>query len=221
MSAARSGRAIARALRSDPLLSAGLGAAFGAFAATFRGPRARFWQRMTLTGLSLGSLSLLAEPELRATRIRGRDVAAGLGSAAALYGVFVVGDRLARRIMPSGGRDIEDIYGLRRLRPRAEIAARLAFVIGPAEELFWRGFVARRLRRRLGPWRGAAAAAAAYGGAHIVTGNPTLVGAAGAAGAFWSALDAAGMPMASLVVSHVAWDLWTFLIAPTSGASAE
>jgi hypothetical protein len=54
----------------DGLLAVGLGAAYAAFALTFRGPRRAFWQRMTATGLALGGLALAAEPELRRTRIR-------------------------------------------------------------------------------------------------------------------------------------------------------
>jgi hypothetical protein len=46
------------------------------------------------------------------------------------------------------------------------------------------------------------------------------MGAAGAAGAFWSALRAAGMPMPALIASHVAWDLWIFLVAPTEESGA-
>ena len=202
--------------QGDALLAASLAAAYGAFALTFRGPRARFWQRMTATGLSLGTLALAAEPGLRRTRIRPRDVGLGLATAAGLYGVFWVGDRAARQIMPRGGEEIEELYALRALLPAAEIAARLALIIGPAEELFWRGFVQPRLQRRYGTWPGAAAASAAYGGAHLSTGNFTLLGAANVAGAVWGTLAAAGMPMGALVVSHVAWDLWTFLIAPTS-----
>ncbi len=201
--------------RFDPMLAGGIGLAYGAFAATFRGPRERFWQRMTSTGASLGSLALLADPDLRRTRIRGRDVVLGLASAAGLYAIFRVGDRLARGVMPKGSEEIDEVYELRALRPRGEIAARLAAVVGPAEELFWRGLVQRRLAARLGRWRGAAAAAAVYGGAHVVTGNATLVGAAATAGAYWSALAAAGMPMGTLVVSHVAWDIWIFLLQPT------
>jgi membrane protease YdiL (CAAX protease family) len=189
--------------------------AYGAFAATFRGPRERFWQRMTATGAALGTLALVGDSDLRRTRIRARDVALGLASAAGLYGVFRFGDGAARRVMPKGDEEIDEIYALRSLRPRGEIAARLALVVGPAEELFWRGFVQRGLQRRLGRWRGAVMAAGAYSGAHVVTGNATLVGAAGTAGAYWSALAAAGMPMGALVVSHVAWDVWIFLIQPT------
>jgi membrane protease YdiL (CAAX protease family) len=200
----------------DGLLAAGLGAAYAAFALTFRGPRRAFWQRMTATGLALGGLALAAEPELRRTRIRGRDLAAGLASAAGLYAVFLVGDRAVRRLLPKGGQEIGDLYALRDLRPNGELAARLALVIGPAEELFWRGFVNRRLARRFGGWPGAAIGSAAYGGAHAVTGNVTLFGAAGIAGAYWSALAVAGMPMGALIVSHAAWDIWTFLVLPTN-----
>lgn len=201
--------------RDTTLVVGGLAAAYALFAATFLGPRERFWQRMTATGATLGSLSIVSDREVRRTRVGARDVALGLASAAALYGVFQVGDRLARRIMPTGGDDIDAIYGLQDLRPKPELAARLALVIGPAEELFWRGFVQRRLERRLGRWRGAAASASAYGGAHLVTRNLTLTGAASVAGAYWSGLAALGMPMGALVVSHVAWDVWIFLVAPT------
>ena len=43
----------------------------------------------------------------------------------------------------------------------------------------------------------------------------TILTLVGAAGAFWYALRAAGVPMPALIASHVAWDLWTFLVAPT------
>jgi membrane protease YdiL (CAAX protease family) len=205
----------------DPLLLAGLGGAYGAFALTFRGPRPAFWQRMTATGLTLGTLALATEPELRRARLRGRDVTIGLASAAGLYGIFLIGDRMVRRLLRHGGDEIGDVYALRELGPSPELAARLALVIGPAEELFWRGFVNPRLQRRLGHWPGAAAGSFAYAGAHVATGNFTLFGAAGVAGAYWSALAAAGMPMGALVVSHVAWDLLTFLVAPTKPGQPE
>jgi membrane protease YdiL (CAAX protease family) len=170
---------------------------------------------MTLTGAALGALSLLTSRAARQTRIRASDVVLGAASAAALYATFQVGDRFARRVVPGGEDQIRDIYTLRTLRPRGEIAARLAAIIGPAEELFWRGLVQEDLMWRFGRWRGSALAAMAYGGVHIVTGNFTLFGAAGIAGAHWSLLRAAGVPLGALVVSHVTWDIWIFLVQPT------
>jgi membrane protease YdiL (CAAX protease family) len=139
----------------------------------------------------------------------------GLASAAVLYATFQAGDRFARRFVPGGERQIRDIYALRALRPRSEIMARLLAVIAPAEELFWRGLVQAALMRRYGRWPGAAAAAASYAGVHAVTGNFTLLGAAGVAGAHWCALYALRVPMGALIVSHAAWDVWIFLLQPT------
>ena len=52
-----------------------------------------------------------------------------------------------------------------------------------------------------------------------VTGNFTLFGAAGIAGAHWCLLYAAGAPLGALVVSHVTWDVWIFLVQPTGEIS--
>jgi len=197
------------------LAKLGLLIAYPAFTLTFRGPRARFWDRMTTTGAILGTLAIAGDRSLQRPKVRARDVTLGLGIAAGLYGIFQIGDRMARKILPSGDEDIGDIYELRGLRPRDEIAMRLAAVVGPAEELFWRGLLQRSISRRWGTVPGAVAATAAYGGAHLVTGNPALIGAATVAGAYWSALALLGTPMAALIVSHVAWDIWIFLVAPT------
>jgi membrane protease YdiL (CAAX protease family) len=205
-------------LRPSPAVTAaGVAVAYGAFVATFRGPRERFWQRMTGTGIALGGLALSTDASVRQSlpKVKARDLATGGAIAATLYVVFQVGDRAARVIMPHGADDIGDVYLLRTLRPVPELAGRLAFVIAPAEELFWRGMLQNALTRKLGPVKGAAAAAAVYGAAHLCTGNPTLIGAASVAGVSWSALAAAGVPMPALVASHVIWDVWIFLVQPT------
>jgi membrane protease YdiL (CAAX protease family) len=202
-------------------LAIGLAAAGAAFTATFQGPRDRFWSRMTATGLALGGYAMLTSAPARRglVGLRPRHVPLGLASAAALYLTFKAGDVFARRFVPGGDEQIRDIYALRTLRPQGEIATRLATVIGPAEELFWRGLVQAALMRRLGRWKGGAVAAAAYGGVHVVTGNFTLFGAAGIAGAHWCALYSAGTPLGALIVSHVAWDVWIFLVQPTGETS--
>jgi len=199
----------------QPIVMIGLAFAFFFFGFTFRGPRSRFWQRMTWTGLTLGSLSLIAQPKLRHVRFGLREVAVGLGSASILYVIFQIGDRLTRLILPQGGTEIGAIYGLEKLRPRKELAARLALIIGPAEELFWRGLVQARLIEQFGPLPGYVLGTAAYGGAHLATGNFTLIGAATVAGAFWGGLAALGVPLGALIISHSFWDVFIFLIAPT------
>lgn len=193
----------------------GLGLAGLVWTAAFRGPRKQFWPRMTVGVGSLGLFALLTDRRLQAERFRWRDLASGLGSAAGLYGVFQVGDRLARRIMPGGDREIGQIYELRSQAPKAAIATALALAIGPGEELFWRGLVQRSLQPRFGRVGAALVASSIYGGIHLVSGNLTLTGAAATAGLFWGGLYAAEQRMAPLIVSHVAWDIWIFLIAPT------
>lgn len=167
---------------------------------------------MTATGLTLGALAL-AGGEAERLRPRLRDLPLGLAIAAGLYAIFRIGDRVAREVMPRGEDEIAEVYAYRDIKPKEEIAVRLATVIGPAEELFWRGW----LRRRIG-WLGSGAA---YAGAHAVTGNATLIGAAGVAGLYWGALAALGTPMGALMVSHAAWDIWIFIVAPTQPLPPE
>ena len=171
---------------------------------------------MTLGVGGLGAFALVTEPALRRERFRLRDLAAGLASAAGLYAIFQVGDRMARRIMPAGDREIAGIYQLRSAAPRAAIATTLALAIGPGEELFWRGLVQRRLMQRYGRVRGTLIASSIYGAVHLVSENLTLTGAAATAGLFWGALYARQGRLAPLIISHVSWDIWIFLVAPTA-----
>ena len=207
--------------KSIPLLGLGAGLSFIFFALTFRGPRKKFWDRMTGTGIVLGSLALVTQPKLRKTHIGLKDVLLGLGSAATLYGIFHIGDRISRKIVPNGGKQIDDIYSLKRIRPRKELMARLGLIIGPAEEFFWRGFLQDGLMENFGRFLGTLMGVAAYGGAHIASGNFTLIGAATIAGAFWGGLYALGVPLGALIVSHIVWDNVIFLIAPTTKLEEE
>lgn len=165
-----------------------------------------------MTGLTLGALALAGDERVRP---RWRDLPFGLAIAAGLFAVFQAGDRFARENMPRGEDEIREIYALRSHATKEEIALRLATVIGPAEELFWRGWLQRRLTGAWGGVGGWLGAAAAYGGAHLVTRNTTLIGAASVAGLYWGALRALGAPLGALIVSHSLWDIWIFLVSPT------
>jgi membrane protease YdiL (CAAX protease family) len=197
----------------------GLGAATAIWTLAFS-RRARFWETMAAGVGSLGAFALYANPALRQVRPRPRDVVSGLASAAGLYVIFRAGDRFARGVLPGGAADIEDVYNRRRLAPTTFIAPALALLIAPGEELFWRGLVNGYLAQELGEVKGNALGAAVYGGVHLVTRNFTLFGAAGVAGAFWSLQWMLEGRMAAQVVSHVAWDLWIFLVQPTVAPEA-
>jgi membrane protease YdiL (CAAX protease family) len=177
--------------------------------------KTRFWETMAVGVGSLGAFALYANPALRRTRLRPRDVASGLGTSATLYVVFRAGDRFARSMLPTGAADIEEVYQRSTLAPRAFIVPALVLAIAPGEELFWRGLVNAYLAQELGPVRGNALGAVIYGGVHLVTRNFTLFGAAGIAGAFWSLQWLLEGRMAAQIVSHTTWDIWIFLIQPT------
>jgi hypothetical protein len=195
----------------------GLAVATPVWAWVFRSRRGNFWARMTLAAGSLGLYALRTRPELRQELPRPADIPIGVASAVGLYGVFQAGDRLARTIMPAGTEEIAAIYALRTMANRALITTLLAGVIGPSEELFWRGLVQHAFMERFGPLRGTAAGAAAYGGIHLGSGNLTLSAAAGVAGAYWGAEYAVRPRLGPLLVSHILWDIWIFLVQPTPG----
>lgn len=198
----------------------GLAAGVLALGFAFRGRRPGFWVRMALGTGALGLFTLVQRrPALSLPRPA--DVASGLASAAILYGIFQVGDRLSRRLLPRGEAEVRAIYRLRQEAARPVIGALLATVVAPAEELFWRGFVVDALVRRYPPAAAAALGAALYAGAHVVTANLTLIGAAGVAGLFWGGQYLLQRRLEPLIVSHIVWDLWIFLIAPTPGGREE
>jgi uncharacterized protein len=196
--------------------AAGLGLATVVWALAFRG-KSHFWQKMAVGVGAMGALAVAANPDLRSSRNRPRprDLGVGLGTAAALYGIFRLGDRFARRVMPSGAEDIAEVYTRRWMAPRWFIVPAIALLIAPGEELFWRGLVNGYLMQRLGRVTGSALGAVIYSGIHLITGNLTLTGAAGIAGAFWSLQYLFEGRLPAVIVSHVTWDLWIFLVQPT------
>jgi len=196
---------------------AGLGFAAALWPWVFRGKRGNFWARMTLASGGLGAFALHARPELRHDLPRSTDFVVGAVSATGLYAIFQVGDRMARRIMPAGSEDIAAVYTFRTLANRWLITALLAGIIGPSEELFWRALLQESFMRRFGRVPGTLAGAAAYGAVHLGSRNLTLTGAAAVAGTYWGAEYAWRPRLGPLLVSHILWDIWIFLIAPTPG----
>ncbi|MBM3310777.1 MAG: CPBP family intramembrane metalloprotease [Candidatus Aminicenantes bacterium] len=144
----------------------------------------------------------------------GRKAAWGVLSAAALYGLFWAGNKLARLVLPFAAGGIADVYAFKAGASVVRVVLLMALVIGPGEELVWRAFLQRRAQQRFGPGAGFLAAAALYALVHAGSGNPMLVLAAAVCGLFWGFLYLRTGSAVLVAVSHTLWDLAVFVLFP-------
>ncbi|MBR5830943.1 MAG: CPBP family intramembrane metalloprotease [Tidjanibacter sp.] len=181
-------------------------------------PHLNFWLTMALSGAILTSMSLVFSPELRDTlkeNFRVSDVPIGVAIGALLWGVFWVGDKVAVWMFPFADGEIGSIYAMRDGMDYLTIGLLLLFVVGPAEEIFWRGFVQEKLGQRWSPTLGFIITTAIYALAHIWSLNFMLIVAAGVAGGVWGLLyKLFPKRLWALIISHAVWDVAVFLVFP-------
>jgi membrane protease YdiL (CAAX protease family) len=140
--------------------------------------------------------------------------AIGLLSALLLYAVFAGGNVLSRLVFPFAETGIARVYGFKTGASVMRIALLMILVIGPGEELFWRGVLQRLWMKRFGPIPGYLAATLLYSLVHLASGNVMLVLAAGHCALFWGYLYLRYRSVLLIAVSHTVWDLMIFLIWP-------
>lgn len=182
-----------------------------------------FWWWMSLNivlAVGLGAaLDRTYVPSLRNDIRTGarRKVFLGLFAAAALYAVFFAGNYLSRLILPFAGTGIGAVYAFKSTASLGRIVPLMALLIGPGEEVFWRGFLQRRWQSRFGPGRGYLLATALYAGVHAGSGNAMLVLAAAVCGLFWGFLYRRTGSVLLAAASHTVWDLAVFVVFPFGG----
>ena len=184
--------------------------------------RPNFWLVMSLAALVLSSLSLVFSPDRKALlRVEKPllQIAAGVAIAFALWGVFWIGDKLSSMLFDFARSEVNAVYAMKTGLPQWGIALLLIFLIGPAEELFWRGYVQRTLSAVLPGKRAADIALVAtvlvYSLVHIWSFNFMLVMAAMVAGAVWGLIYRTKPELLpALIVSHALWDVLVFVIIP-------
>jgi hypothetical protein len=145
---------------------------------------------------------------------RAKKILFGVLTAVILYLVFLALNSLSRAILPSAAADIGRVYAFKTGASPARVGLLILFLIGPGEEIIWRGFIQRHWEKR---WRfplGWLLAAALYSAVHLGSGNAMLVLAAAAAGLFWGFLYYRFGSVLLNAVSHTLWDLLIFLILP-------
>jgi membrane protease YdiL (CAAX protease family) len=141
----------------------------------------------------------------------------GLLSAAFLYLLFFVGNYLSRKWFDFAGSGIENVYDFKGNASAIRIAILMIFIIGPGEEIFWRGYLQRQFSARWGKWAGMVVALIIYTGVHVLTGNIMLILAAFICGLFWGWLYLKYESMLINVISHTVWDIVVFLLLPFGG----
>ncbi|MEE8415331.1 MAG: CPBP family intramembrane glutamic endopeptidase [Desulfobacterales bacterium] len=138
----------------------------------------------------------------------------GVLSALFLYIVFYTGNIVSRQIFSFAKSGIENVYAFKSGVSPFRIAVLMVLLIGPGEELFWRGFLQRRLQMEQGRWRGFIIATSIYTLVHLASGNAMLILAAGLCGLFWGFLYVQKGSILLNIVSHTVWDVAIFLVFP-------
>ena len=183
-----------------------------------------FWLTMAFAAVVLTSLALFFT---RGAALRGLkcekpllQLLLGIVIAFALWGIFWIGDKLSSLMFDFARPEVDAVYSMKDGFPAWVIALLLLFVVGPAEEFFWRGFVQKQIALHTASHRRCADIAfivtlAIYALVHIWSLNFMLVMAAFVAGAVWGLLYRLrpGL-LPALVVSHALWDALVFVILP-------
>jgi len=141
----------------------------------------------------------------------------GLGAAIAvlLWMVFWVGDKASQLLFAFARPQVDLIYGMKSGHSPLCISLLLLCIIGPAEEIFWRGYVQRTFSQRFTPDLGFLLATACYTLVHLPSMNFMLIMAAMVCGLAWGALyRLIPQHFTAIVVSHALWDAAAFVWFP-------
>ncbi len=148
-------------------------------------PHVNLWLVMTIAAVTLTTMATCFGNWYRNFRITATDVVIGVVTAAALWGVFWVGDKLSQLMFNFARPEVNAIYSFKESISPWLLSALLLFIIGPAEEIFWRGFVQNKMSEKWGTTMGFVIATAVYALVHAGSCNFMLVMAALVAGGFW------------------------------------
>lgn len=179
-------------------------------------PHINFWWSMTASAVILTAYATLACPEwLRDIRFDGRQVLAGLVIAFVLWWIFWIGDKASQWLFGFARPQVDLIYTMKSGTDSRLIAALLLLVIGPAEEIFWRGFIQRRFSQQWNPNAGFIVTLACYTLIHVWSMNFMLVMAALTVGFCWGLLYRLRPRwLPALIISHAVWDACAFVLFP-------
>ncbi len=174
-----------------------------------------FWIGIAVAASILTLLAIVLKKDiLKQFQWSWRAVGLGLLSAGALWVVFYLGEFFSSLLFGFAREQVDGIYALKEGQNKLWVALGLLFVMGPAEEIFWRGFVQQNFINRYGEWKGLALATLLYALVHVWSFNFMLVMSALVCGIFWGLMYRYNKNLVPLVVSHAVWDFAVFILFP-------
>lgn len=182
----------------------------------FTAPYVNFWWMMTASASILASLATLFSPGWwRRVEISFSQICIGIIIAVALWGIFWIGDKLSQFLFNFARPQVDTIYGMKEGEPLWLLTLLMLFIIGPAEEIFWRGYVQQKLSEHWNPNVGFAVTTLIYALVHAGSCNFMLTMAALVAGLVWGALYRfCSRWFAAIIISHALWDVAVFIWFP-------
>ncbi len=175
-----------------------------------------FWMVMSVSGAVLTFLSIVfyGSELKRHFRWSIKDLILGVVSAAVLWGVFWLGNFFSTLLFPFAEGQIDTIYGMKTGFNYWIVGILLVCLIGPAEEIFWRGYVQQRLSEKYSGIVSILIATVVYAFVHISSLNFMLIMAALVCGLFWALLYRYNQNLLTVMVSHALWDVAVFILFP-------
>ena len=179
-------------------------------------PYVNFWWMMTVSALTLSILSTCFNRGWwHAVRFGWGEVLAGVGIAVVLWGIFWTGDKVSSWLFDFARPQVDLIYGMKEGESLWLLSLLMLVLIGPAEEIFWRGYVQRTLSARWSPDAGFVVTTLVYALVHAASCNFMLVMAAAVAGVVWGGLYRLfPRRLGAIIVSHAVWDVAVFVWFP-------
>ena len=179
-------------------------------------PHVNFWIMMTCSGATLTLFTCWARPGWwKDVRIDLSNIVLGISLAAVLWGVFWLGEYLSTILFDFARPQVDSIYGMKEGENPLVLSLLMLLIIGPAEEIFWRGCIQNRLSARWNPNIGFVITTLVYGLVHISKFNFMLIMAAMVAGFVWGlAYRFFPEKIGAIIISHALWDCAVFIWFP-------
>lgn len=175
-----------------------------------------FWIAISLASLVLSIIALSRRKQIiNELNINWQSIVAGIFIAAALWGIFWIGDKVSSMMFDFEKSQVASIYSMRDGHSKWLIAMLLLLIMGPAEEIFWRGYLQKTLQTIINPNAGCVTGVVLYALAHLWSFNFMLIMAALVAGLVWGAIYRFfPKSLPALIISHSLWDVIVFVVFP-------